>query len=78
MLGVATVHWRYGELAATNPRARSVSHKACGCRAETRGKESSTVKTCAPEMAISGARTPGARIVDSSTLIITSPAVIRL
>ena len=45
MLGVATVHWRYGELAAANPRARSVSHKTRGCRAQTRSKESSTVKT---------------------------------
>ena len=35
----------YGELAAANPRARSVSHKVRGCRAETRSKESSTVKT---------------------------------
>ena len=45
MLGVAAVHWRYAELAAVSPRARSVSHNARGCRAETRSKESSTVKT---------------------------------
>ena len=45
MLGVAAVHWRYGELAAANPQASSVSRKARGCRAETRSKESSTVKT---------------------------------
>ena len=45
MLGVAAVHWRYGELAAANPRASSVSQKARGCRAETRSKESSTGKT---------------------------------
>ena len=45
MLEVAAVHWRYGELAAANPRASSVSQKARGCRAETLSKESSTVKT---------------------------------
>ena len=61
MLGVAAVHWRYGEFAAANSRASSVSQKARGCRAETRSKESSTVKTSAPEMVISGARIPGAR-----------------
>ena len=61
MLGVAAVHWRHGELAAANRQASSVSQKARGCRAETRNKESSTVKTGAPEMVISGARIPGAR-----------------
>ena len=45
MLGVAAVHWRNGELAAANPRASSVSQKVRGCRAETRSKENSTVKT---------------------------------
>ena len=52
MLGVAAVHWRHGELAAANPQASSVSQKARGCRAATRNKESSTVKTGAPEMVI--------------------------
>ena len=61
MLEVAAVHWRYGELAAENPRASSVSQKARGCRAETLSKDSSTVKTWAPEMVISGARIPAAR-----------------
>ena len=45
MLGVAAVHWRYGEFAAANSRASSVSQKARGCRAETRSKESSKVIT---------------------------------
>ena len=45
MLGMAAVHWRYGELAAANPRASSVSQKARACRVETHIKESSTVKT---------------------------------
>ena len=44
MLGVAAVHWCYGELAA-NARTSSVSDKARGCRAEMRSKESSTVET---------------------------------
>ena len=44
MLGVAAVHWCYGELAA-NAITSSVSQKARGCRAEMRSKESSTVKT---------------------------------
>ena len=43
MLGVAAVHWCYGELAA-NGRT-TVSQKARGSRAEMRSKESSTVKT---------------------------------
>ena len=60
VLGVAAVHWRHGELAAANPRASSVSQKTRGCRAETRSKESSTMKTRAPEMVISGAHIPGA------------------
>ena len=56
MLGVAAVHWRHGELAAANPQASSVSQKTRGCRAETRNKEGSTVKTGASEIVISGAR----------------------
>ena len=44
MLGVAAVRWCYGELAA-NARTSSVSQKARGCRAETRSKGSSMVKT---------------------------------
>ena len=45
MLGVAAVHWCYGEFAAANSRgASSVPQKARGCRAEMSSKESSTVK----------------------------------
>ena len=45
MLGVAAVHWRYGEFAAASSRASSVPQKARGCRAETSSNGSSTVKT---------------------------------
>ena len=44
MLGVAAAHWRYGEFAAANSRASSVSQTARGCRAEKRSKESSKLK----------------------------------
>ena len=49
MLAVAAVHWRHGELAAANSQASSVSQKASGCRAETRSKESPTVKLERPK-----------------------------
>ena len=44
MLGVAAVHWRYGELAGKSASKFSLTEGG-GCRAETRSKESSTVKT---------------------------------
>ena len=43
-----------------NPRTISVPQTARGCRVETRSKESSKVKTGAPEIVISGARIPAA------------------
>ena len=60
MLRVAAVHRRHDRLAAANPRTSSVPQTARGCRAETRSKESSKVKTGAPEIVISRARIPAA------------------